>query len=386
MRLRKEAEEAHSEASRLEEAATQESDAAAKAALVGQAAQAREKAEEHQANAAKIVDMERRRNWHVQDKFNHAQVNVEKLEIGSRSKKQAAAHPGSSSKGGQWTVINDPTALAPGAALPASDAAAAAPAGEHDHDEDEEDDEEALDAYVADMEKKAQEFGVLGNDEDCFERSYTVIQKFPEIVVKESTDYLLLVGNDLVRGHRPHGAVSLRHDPDLRAPSLRPSRQAKRGEEELGRAFVHQSLIMQYCMDLSVGGANGPLQFFKRMNAPDPKQSKAARAHFEQEFEDYWGKILERARRIRKENEAKAAQQVGASIPPVTQRRVATLTYALVPLESSTRRRWRVSSNLRRPAPLPQPLRESVRQSLRRGIRARGVFAYAGPRTRGGKK
>jgi len=77
----------------------------------------------------------------------------------------------------------------------------------------------------------------------------------------------------------------------------------------MGRAFVHQSLMMQYCMDLSVSGANGVLQFFRRMNAPDESTRERARRHFETEFEEYWGKILARARGIRKENEAKAKQQ-----------------------------------------------------------------------------
>lgn len=80
----------------------------------------------------------------------------------------------------------------------------------------------------------------------------------------------------------------------------------------MGRAFVHQSLMMQYCMDLSVGGANGVLQFFRRMSAPEPKVRERARKHFEAEFEEYWGKVLERARGIRKENERQAKLQVRA--------------------------------------------------------------------------
>lgn len=36
-------------------------------------------------------------------------------------------------------------------------------------------------------------------DPDAFDQSYEIIKKYPEIAVKETTDYLLLVGNDLVR-------------------------------------------------------------------------------------------------------------------------------------------------------------------------------------------
>jgi hypothetical protein len=123
------------------------------------------------------------------------------------------------------------------------------------------------------MEAKAQELGCIGNEPDCFDQSYEIIKKYPEVAVKETTDYLLLVGNDL----------------------------AKRGEEELGRAFVHQSLMMQYCMDLSKGGANGVQQFFKRMNAPEPAVRARARGHFESELDEYWGKIVARARGIAKD-------------------------------------------------------------------------------------
>lgn len=68
--------------------------------------------------------------------------------------------------------------------------------------------------------------------------------------------------------------------------------------------------MMQYCMDLSAGGANGVAQFFTRMNHPEASLRRKARSHFEAELDEYWGKILARARSIARENEAKGKQQV----------------------------------------------------------------------------
>jgi len=176
--------------------------------------------------------------------------------------------------------MHEPAAAAGGAPA-AADGEAMAAEGEG---EEENEEETALNEYVEDMEAKAQELGCVGNMEDCFDKSWEIIKQYPEVAVKETTDYLLLVGNDL----------------------------AKKGEEDLGRAFVHQSLMMQYCMDLSVNGANGVAQFFKRMNHPEPEVRRKARGHFEAELDEYWGKILARARSIAKENAAKGKQQVRA--------------------------------------------------------------------------
>lgn len=46
------------------------------------------------------------------------------------------------------------------------------------------------------------------------------------------------------------------------------------------------------------------------MNHPDPALRKKARSHFEAELDEYWGKILARARSIAKENADKSKQQV----------------------------------------------------------------------------
>mmetsp|Transcript_6365 Transcript_6365/g.17228 ORF Transcript_6365/g.17228 Transcript_6365/m.17228 type:complete len:341 (+) Transcript_6365:50-1072(+) len=273
--LQKAAKEKREEADRAEEA-MQAADEVSRKEASERAESLRKEAAEAEAKASKIIESERKRNWEVHDKFNHTEVNMSKLELKApaKPKKKAADTPeastgageASGSASGAWEVIHEPGE------------GAAAPAEEEDGEEDE---EAALQAYVHDMEMKAQELGVLGNDEDCFETSWEVIKKYPEIAVKETTDYLLLVGNDL----------------------------AKKGEEDLGRAFVHQSLMMQYCMDLSAGGANGVAQFFKRMNAPDDSVRRKARGHFESELDEYWGKILARARRIRQENEGKAKQE-----------------------------------------------------------------------------
>jgi hypothetical protein len=62
-------------------------------------------------------------------------------------------------------------------------------------------------------------------------------------------------------------------------------------------------------MDLSSGGANGVAQFFKRMNSPDPAVRRKARGHFESELDEYWGKIVARARSIAKDNREKEKQK-----------------------------------------------------------------------------
>jgi len=248
-----------------------------------------------EAKAEKIVESERKRNWNVQDKFDYSAVNVKGLEITTKKAAAAAAAAAAkpigaagsggvasgggaaSSGGGEGEVMHEPAAAAGGAPA-AADGEAMAAEGEG---EEENEEETALNEYVEDMEAKAQELGCVGNMEDCFDKSWEIIKQYPEVAVKETTDYLLLVGNDL----------------------------AKKGEEDLGRAFVHQSLMMQYCMDLSVNGANGVAQFFKRMNHPEPEVRRKARGHFEAELDEYWGKILARARSIAKENAAKGKQQ-----------------------------------------------------------------------------
>jgi len=163
-------------------------------------------------------------------------------------------------------------APAPAAETPA--AAAAAPASGPQPSAGGELTEADVDAWVKQMEMKAHTFAACRNYEDY----YKVLQQYPEIMVPETQDYLLLHVSDFI----------------------------KRGKFDLSKQYLRAACIVQYSLEL---GPNGVQIFFHRM--------RDERGHYRKLFEDetlaYWERIRVKLEEMKKKDEAKKAAKAASS-------------------------------------------------------------------------
>jgi hypothetical protein len=130
-----------------------------------------------------------------------------------------------------------------------------------------------VDVWVQQMEAKAHTFAACTTYEDY----YRVLQRFPEIMVPETQDYLLLHVSDFI----------------------------KRGKYDISKQYLRAACIVQYSLEL---GSNGVQLFFHRMRDDRAQYARL----FETETLAYWERIRAKLAEMHKDKVPAAAAGVAA--------------------------------------------------------------------------